>query len=82
MIASNIDMLIFTLLMLLGMAITIAQHKNFCIVRGPHKYHRYGDGGPHVYVDFGTGSPTLYTYGDPIHIGRVPKSMKGSPHLP
>ena len=58
-IASDIDMLTFTLLMQLGMTIAIAQHKNFYIVRSPHIYHRYRDGGPHIYVDLGTGSPNL-----------------------
>ena len=43
--ASDIDMLTFTLLMQLGMAIAIAQHKKFHIVRSPH-----------IYVELGTGS--------------------------
>ena len=61
--ASDIDMLTFTLLMQLGMAIGIAQHKKFYIVKSPQFYHRYGDGGPHIYVELGTGSPILYSYG-------------------
>ena len=75
-------MLTFTLLMQLGMAIATAQHKKFYIVRSPHIYHRYEDGGPQIYVELGTGSPSLYSYGDPIHIDRGPKPMKGSPYLP
>ena len=63
-IASDIDMLTFTLLMQLGMTIAIAHHESFYIVRSPHIYHRYGDGGPHIYVDLGTGSPVLYSYGE------------------
>ena len=65
-IASDIDVLTFTSLMQLDMAIAIAQHKNFYIVRSPPIYHRYGDGDPHIYVDLGTGSPNLFCYGDPI----------------
>ena len=33
--------------------------------RGPHIYHRYGNGGPHIYVNLGTVSPNLYSFGDP-----------------
>ena len=51
-------------------------------VRHGHICHRYGDGDPHIYADLGTGSPILYTYGDPIHINRVPKPTKGSPYPP
>ena len=74
-IASDIDMLTFTLLMQLGMTTTIAQN----IVRSPHIYHRYGDGGSHIYVNLGTGSPCLYSYGDPIHIDRGPQTYEGVP---
>ena len=35
-------------------------------------YHRYGNRGPHIYVVLGTGSPILYSYGEPIHVGRGP----------
>ena len=70
-------MLTFTLLMQLGMAIAIAQHKKFYIVRSPHIYHRYGDGGAQIYVELGTGSPILYSYGDPIHRDRGPQTYEG-----
>ena len=78
-IASDIDMLTFTLLIQLGIAIAIAQHKNFYIVRSPHIYHRYGDGSPNIYVDLGTGFPILYSYGNPIHIDRGPQTYEGVP---
>ena len=70
-------MLTFTLLMQLGMAIAIAQHKNFHIGRGPHIYHRYGDawGSPYL-CSFGDGVPNS---GDPIHIGRGPQIYEGVP---
>ena len=82
---ATIDMLTFTLLMQLGMAIAIAQQKIFLYRRSPHIYRRYGDGGPHIYVDLGMGSPILYSYGDPIHIERGPHIYvvlgTGSPNL-
>ena len=59
--------------------------KFLLIGRGPHIYHRYGDGSPHIYVVLGTGSPILYSYGDPIHIGRGPhiylRYGDGGPHI-
>ena len=67
--ASDIDMLTFTLLIQLGMAIAIAQHKKFYIVKSPHIYHSYGDlihidTGPQTYewvpistIDMGMGVP-------------------------
>lgn len=42
-------------------------------------YHRYGNRGPHIYVVLGTGSPILYSYGDPIHVGRGPQIYEGVP---
>ena len=38
------------------------------IGRGPHVYHRYGDGGPHLYVDLGTGSANRRPHIDMIPV--------------
>ena len=61
------------------MTIVKPQHKNFYIGRGPNIYHRYGDVGPHIYVVLGTGFPILYSYDDPIHIGKGPQIYEGFP---
>ena len=64
------------MLMQLGMAIAIAQHY---ISRGPHIYHRYEDGDPHIYVVLGMRSLIVYSYGNPIYIGRGPRNYEGVP---
>ena len=81
MILGDIDVLSFTLLILLSTAIAIEQQK----IRGPHICHiDMGMGVPISMYIWGRGPQIYLVMGTPTYIGRVtrvPKSMKGSPYL-